>query len=200
LHRAQYQLGGVSNQAPRQAEQVTTLLQAARSGQADAMDRLMALVYDELHRLAERQLRREHQERTLNPTGLVHEAYLKLVSDGPINASNRAHFLGIAARVMRQVLVDAARRRNASKRGGDWVATTLSGGEQAIQVQLDELIALDAALEQIDPRQRQIVEYRFFGGLEESEIAELLNISERTVRREWVKARAWLYQSLYSKP
>jgi RNA polymerase sigma factor (TIGR02999 family) len=190
----------VSNHPRRQSEQVTTLLQAARSGQPDAMDRLIPLVYDELHRLAERQLRREHGERTLNPTGLVHEAYLKLFSDGPVNASNRAHFLGIAARVMRQVLVDAARRRKANKRGGDWIPTTLSGAEQAIEVQLDELIALDAALEQIDPRQRQIVEYRFFGGLEEREIAELLNVSERTVRREWVKARAWLYQSLYSKP
>jgi RNA polymerase sigma factor (TIGR02999 family) len=182
---------------PTLPEQVTELLVAVRSGEAGAWDRLIPLVYHELRELAESQLRQEHGARTLNPTGLVHEAYLKLMAAGTLDASSRAHFLGIAARAMRQVLVDAARRRNASKRGAGWIATTLSGAEQPIEVEIDDLIALDAALEQIDARQRQIVEYRFFGGLEEREIAELLGITERTVRRDWVKARAWLYQQLY---
>jgi len=187
----------MNSDQPTSAHEVTALLQAVRSGQPDALDRLVPLVYQELRALAERQLGREHAARTLNPTALVHEAYLKLAVGGPIDATNRAHFLAIAAHAMRQVLVDTARRRNAGKRGGGWIPTTLGAADQPIETRLDELIALDAALDLIEPRQRQIVEYRFFGGMEEREIAELLDISERTVRREWVKARAWLYQSLY---
>ena len=103
----------------------------------------------------------------------------------------------LAAHAMRQVLVDAARRRGAQKRGGEWERVTLSAAENQLEIRADELLGLDAALEQLEPRQRQVVEYRFFAGLEEAEIAELLGVSDRTVRREWVKARAWLYRELY---
>src|SRR5690606_24294672 len=112
-------------------------------------------------------------------------------------AKDRAHFLAIAARAMRQVLVDEARRRRAGKRGGEPVRTTLAEGRHAVDMDPDELIALDRALEDLEPRQRQVVELRFFSGLEETEIAALLGVSDRTVRREWVRARARLYRSLY---
>ena len=177
--------------------EVTLLLSRARSGDRAALDRLMPLVYTELRALADRQLRREHADRTLHATALVHEVYLKFASGQRIAAHDRAHFLALAAHAMRQVLVDAARRRSAQKRGGAWERVTLSAAENALEFRADELLGLDAALEQLEPRQRQIVEYRFFAGLEEKEIAELLGVSDRTVRREWVKARAWLYRELY---
>jgi RNA polymerase sigma factor (TIGR02999 family) len=176
--------------------EVTRLLDDARRGESDALDRIYPRVYDELRGVAERQLRREQAGHTLHPTALVHEAYMKL-SGGRLEASSRAHFLAIAARAMRQVLVDHARRRGAHKRGGDWHATTLTDGSASIELQPEEIIALDRALEGLDERQRQVVECRFFGGMEESEIAEALGVSERTVRRDWVKARAWLYNELY---
>lgn len=177
--------------------EVTQLLAAARAGDRAALDRIVPLVYDDLRRMAARELRRELGQRTLHPTALVHELWLKLVSGTPVDAESRTHFIGIAARAMRQVLVDQARRRRTAKRGGDWHPTTLGDGDAAVDVDAEEMIALDDALERLDPRQRQIVEMRFFGGLEELEIAELLGISERTVRREWTKARAHLYRSLY---
>lgn len=177
--------------------EVTRLLAAARQGQEGALERIVPLVYDELRRLARRELSREHGARTLQATALVHEAYAKLASGAPPHAEGRAHFLSIAARAMRQVLVDEARRRRTDKRGGDWVRTTLSRGAHAVEVALDDCLALDQALEQLEPRQRQVVEYRFFGGLEEQEIADLLGVTARTVRRDWVKARAWLYRTLY---
>jgi RNA polymerase sigma factor (TIGR02999 family) len=127
----------------------------------------------------------------------VHEAYLKLSGGAGVGAANRAHFLAIAARAMRQVLVDYARRRKAEKRGGGVVSVTLNDGEQGMDVSSDDLLALDDVLEQLEERQRQVVELRFFGGLEEKDIAEALGVSERTVRRDWVKARAWLYRTLY---
>jgi RNA polymerase sigma factor (TIGR02999 family) len=177
--------------------EVTRLLAAARAGDADAMSRLMPLVYEELRVLARKQMGREYGARTLHATALVHEAYIKLAGGSPLDAHNRAHFLGIMARAMRQVLIDAARKRNAQKRGAGASHATLSDGEHAVELELDELLALDAALDGLDERQRQIVEYRFFAGLEEREIADVLGISDRTVRREWVKARAWLYRYLY---
>jgi RNA polymerase sigma factor (TIGR02999 family) len=175
---------------------VTQLLHLVRAGDPQALDRLVPLVYEELRSLAKRELHREQQGHTLHATALVHEAYLKLAGSG-MPASDRAHFLAIAARAMRQVLVDHARRRKAAKRGGEMVRTTLADSGASVNFRPDELIALDAALEKLDPRQRQIVEFRFFAGMGEKEIAEVLGVSDRTVRREWVKARAWLYRALY---
>jgi RNA polymerase sigma factor (TIGR02999 family) len=182
---------------PARHADVTGLLRAARGGDGRALDRLVDVVYGDLRDLAARQLRREGGDRTLHATGLVHEAYVKLAGGGALHAEDRVHFLSIAARAMRQVLVDHARRRRASRRGGGWVRTTLSGRRDGVELDPVELLALDEALESLEARQRQIVELRFFGGLEEREVAEVLGVSERTVRREWVKARARLYRVLY---
>jgi RNA polymerase sigma factor (TIGR02999 family) len=176
--------------------EVTVLLHAVRGGDSQALDRLVPLVYDELRALAQRELNREAPGHTLHATALVHEAYLKLAGGG-LPATDRAHFLAIASRSMRQLLVDHARRRKALKRGGDLVRTTLTDAAGPMNVRPEELIALDEALEKLDPRQRQIVELRFFAGMEEKEIAEVLEVSSRTVRRDWVKARAWLYRYMY---
>lgn len=178
--------------------EVTQLLHAAVGGDREALDRLVPLVYEDLHRLAHRQLNREGGGHTLQTTGLVHEAYMKLAGSR-VSAASRSHFLAIAARAMRQVLVDYARRRKAEKRGSGVAAITLNDGEQGMEVSTDDLLALDEVLDQLEPRQRQVVELRFFGGLEEKDVAEALGISERTVRRDWVKARAWLYRALYPK-
>jgi RNA polymerase sigma factor (TIGR02999 family) len=170
-----------------------------RAGDTEARDRLFPLVYEELRQVARRALRRERPDHTLRPTELVHEAFLKLGA-AEVPWQDRAHFFGIAARAMRQILVDHARRRQAGKRGGGMIATTLEdiGAEQSLPP--EELLALDAALdllEQQDARLRALVEYRFFGGLSDREIAELLQISERTVNRDWAKARAWLHKEVY---
>ncbi|MEJ2502677.1 MAG: sigma-70 family RNA polymerase sigma factor [Gemmatimonadota bacterium] len=180
------------------AGEVTRLLGDVRQGDADALDRIYPFVYEELRGVAARQLRREQPGHTLHPTALVHEAYVKLAGGG-LDASSRSHFLAIAARAMRQVLVDHARRRSAQKRGGEWHATTLTDGSASVELRPEELIALDAALATLEERQRQVVECRFFGGMEEREVAEALGISERTVRRDWVKARAWLYREIYGE-
>jgi RNA polymerase sigma factor (TIGR02999 family) len=176
------------------------LLRALRGGDRDALDRMLPLVYDELRRLAERVLRGEHAPRTLPATGLVHEAYLKLAGGDRLDAADRAHFLALAARAMRQVLVDHARRRHAARRGGDWIPTTLTEGLRGTDFKPEELLALNEALDALDARQRQVVECRFFAGMEEREIAAALGITERTVRRDWLKARAWLYRRLYEAP
>ena len=176
---------------------VTRLLEAARAGDSQALDQLMPLVYDELRNVARRRLGVERAGHTLRPTELVHEAYLKLAGGAAAAAADRAHFLAIASRAMRQVLVDHARRKKALKREGEWVRTTLGDGNDALEFNPEEMLALDTALEELDPRQRQVVEYRFFGGMEEKEIAEVLGVTDRTVRRDWVKARAWLYKTLY---
>ncbi len=177
--------------------EVTRLLEAAEAGDRGALDRLVPLVYEDLRRMAHWQLDREGGGHTLQTTGLIHEAYLKLAGGGSVSASSRAHFLAIAARAMRQVLVDYARRRKAAKRGGGVISVTLGDEPQPADASAEDLLALDEALEQLDPRQRQVIECRFFGGMEEKDIAAALGVSERTVRRDWVKARAWLYQSLY---
>jgi len=176
--------------------EVTQILASLRAGDHDALDRLFPLVYGELRVLARRQLRRGAPGDTLQATGLVHEAYLKLASADALNAESRGHFFAIAARAMRQVLVDQARARHAQKRGGGWLRTTLNDGHDAVDLGASDFLALTEALDELDPRQRQVVDYRFFAGLEEQEIAAILGISERTVRREWVKARAWLFRSL----
>jgi RNA polymerase sigma factor (TIGR02999 family) len=177
--------------------EVTRLLEAAEAGDSSALDRLVPLIYEDLRRVAHRQLDREGGGHTLQTTALIHEAYLKLAGSGSVSASSRAHFLAIAARAMRQVLVDYARRRKAAKRGGGVISVTLGDEAQPADASAEDLLALDEALEQLDPRQRQVIECRFFGGMEEKDIAAVLGVSERTVRRDWVKARAWLYQSLY---
>ena len=180
--------------------EVTRLLGEAREGSDDALDRVLPLIYDELRRLARNEMRKEAAGHTLHATELVHEAYLKLSSGREISAENRPHLLAMACRAMRQLLVDHARGRQAKKRGGEWRRTTLTDGPVSMETSPEELLALDAALEDLEPRQRQVVECRFFGGMEESEIALALDVSERTVRRDWVKARAWLYARLYPEP
>jgi len=180
---------------------VTRLLHAARDGDASAFDRLMPLVYTELKQVAGRALHREYADRAPRTTALVHELYLKLVDQAQIDWHGRAHFFTIAARAMRQILVDHARKRNAKKRGGDWQRTTLVENLLASEAKWDDVIALDDALDQldaVDSRLRQVVEYRFFGGMTEKEIAGVLDVSTRTVQRDWAKARAWLYDVLYA--
>jgi RNA polymerase sigma factor (TIGR02999 family) len=185
----------VASAAARTGE-VTRLLRAARDGDAHAIDRIVPLVYEDLRRLARRQLGRQFGSQSVRPTELVHEAYVKLSKGGAEAASDRSHFFAIAARAMRQVLVEDARNRHAMKRGGSWKRATLSGGHWVVDLDVDELLTLNDALDALDARQRQVVECRFFGGMEEREIAEVLGVTERTVRRDWVKARAWLYRAL----
>lgn len=180
--------------------EVTRLLRAAHEGEPGALERLIPLVYEDLRRLARRQLGHEYVERTLSPTALVHESYLKLGA-GAMVAGDRAHFLAIAGRAMRQVLVDHARDRKAAKRGGGvWERTTLTDGVWVGEFDPDGMLALDEGLAKLEPRQREVVECRFFGGMEEHEIAVALGVSERTVHRDWVKARAWLYRYFYPEP
>jgi RNA polymerase sigma-70 factor (ECF subfamily) len=180
--------------------EVTQLLRASRAGDRAALDRVVPLVYDDLRRAARRQLaRRRGGAQSVQPTTLVHEAYLKLAGNAP-SATDRGHFLAIAAHAMRQVLVDRARARHAAKRGPDWVRTTLTDGAWSTELDTATLLALDDALERLDPRQRQVVECRFFAGLDDAEIAEALGITTRTVRRDWVKARAWLHRWLAEAP
>ncbi len=176
---------------------VTRLLNAAKAGDDMALDRVLPLIYDELRRLARRQVAKEASGHTLHATELVHEAYLKLSGGGGPEAVNRAHLLAMASRAMRQLLVDHARARKAVKRGGEWRRTTLNDGPAVRHLDPEDLLTLNEALEDLEPRQRQVVECRFFGGMEEGEIAEALGVSERTVRRDWVKARAWLYARMY---
>lgn len=179
---------------------VTRLLHAARDGDVAAFDRLMPLVYDELKQVAGRQLRHEYAGPAPRPTVLVHELYLKLVDQAQIDWHGRAHFFSIAARAMRQILIDHARRRNAKKRGGDWQRVPLADRLLADDARWEELLALDDALDRLDAldeRMRKVVEYRFFGGMTEREVASVLDVSARTVQRDWVKARAWLYNELY---
>lgn len=177
--------------------EVTRLIEAVRGGDRAALDELLPHLYEELRGIARAQVRRVGGSATLQATAVVHEAYFKLARSGAIAASDRSHFLAIAAAAMRQVLVDHARAVLARKRGGGWHQTTLTAGSQSYEFRPVDLIALDRALDGLDERQRRIVECRYFGGLEETEIAEVLGVSDRTVRRDWVKARAWLYAALY---
>jgi len=183
------------------AEEVTALLRNVKNGDREAFDRLLPKVYGELRRVAERQLWRERQGHTLRATALVHEVYLKLVDQAQVEWQGRAHFLAVSARAMRQILIDHARRKAAEKRGGDWERTTLGSGEGfGVEMSMEDLLALDQALEdleKLEPRLRQVVEYRFFGGMTEQQISEVLGVTTRTVQRDWVKARAWLYKELY---
>ena len=184
-------------------EDVTRLLAEWQRGRdAAALDRLLPLVYDELRRIARRRLRAERTGHTLQTAALVHEAYLRLVDQQGATIQNRAHFLAIAAQLMRQILVDHARRRRAGKRGGG-MAMTIALDQDVIPVGPPDvdLLALDESLEKlaaIDPRQSRIVEMRFFAGLDVEEIAEAIGVSPATVRRDWAMAKAWLYRRLSS--
>jgi RNA polymerase sigma factor (TIGR02999 family) len=180
------------------ADQLTVLLRESASGDTDARERLYRAVYPELRRLA-RQLRRRGAGETLATTALVHEAYLKLAGGRPVEWQDRTHFFGVAARAMRQVIVDSARRRLASKRGAGHTAVSLDEALAAASVRPAELLALDEALdrlERISPRRVRIVESRFFAGLTAPEIAEFLSVSVATVEREWRASRAWLATQL----
>lgn len=177
---------------------VARLIAAAARGDRGALDELLPVVYEELKAAARRQMRRERADHTLRATALVHEAYVKLAgSDLP--ARDRAGILALAGRAMRQVLVDHARARRREKRGGGWVRTTLGPAHASVDADPAEILALDDALETLEPRQRQVVESRYFAGLDEAETARALGVSVRTVRREWVKARARLYAVLYAE-
>lgn len=178
---------------------VSQLLIAWNKGDRAAQDELMQLVYDELRRLARSYLRRERPDHTLQPTALVHEAYLKLVDQKSVNWQNRAHFFGIAALMMRRILVNYAEGRRAAKRGGDAGRLSLSAIDRLAGQQELDLIALDDALKslaEIDPQQSRIVELRYFGGLTIEEIAEVAGISVATVNREWSIARAYLRRQI----
>lgn len=168
-------------------------------GDQQAFDRLVPLVYDELRRLARNYLRRERPDHTLQPTALVHEAYLRLANHIEVRCNSRAHFFGIAARLMRQILVEHARSRNAMKRGGIATKVTLSKAAAFFSERSSDLLALDDALNalaHIDPEKARIVELRFFSGLTIDETAEALGISSATVTRQWRLARAWLYRRI----
>lgn len=181
------------------AGEVTRTLAALRDGDTGALDRLFPLVYGELRRTADLLLNREFEAHTLQPTALVHEVYLKLARSGAPDAESRAHFLGIAARAMRQVLVDHARKRKAAKRGKGEAFVTLGEHADAAAPDAESMLALDDALQRLgrlDARLAQVVELRFFGGLTEEQVAATLGVTSRTVQRDWAKARAWLHAQI----
>ena len=182
------------------AGHITEILAAVNEGGRPDFDRLFPLVYEQLRRIAARQLRREHPGHTLVATALVHEAYLKLADHARVTWQGRAHFFAIAARAMRQILVDHARKKSAGKRGGDCRRTTLGDEGFGRDLSPEDLLALDQALERLaalKQRLTQIVELRFFGGMTEKEVAEALGVPKRTIQRDWARARAWLYKELY---
>ena len=177
---------------------VTTLLRAWRAGDAGALDRLIPLVHEELHRLAQGYMRGERPDHTLQATALVNEAYLRLV-DAAVDWKDRAHFFAVAATTMRRILVSHARGRLAAKRGQGGIAVTLCEDHAVVAARDTDLLALDealAALERIDPRQSRIVELRYFAGLTIEETAGALGVSPATVKLDWSLARAWLFREL----
>lgn len=178
---------------------VTELLHAWSDGDKTALDQLLPVVYDELRRQASRYLRREAEGHTLQTTALVNEAYLRLVDQKNIRWQNRAQFFGIAAQLMRRILVDHARAKHRAKRGGHDLRVTLDDAVAIAANQEIDLIALDAALDrlaQIDEQQSKVVEMRFFSGLNVEETAEALRVSPATVKRDWNVAKAWLYREM----
>lgn len=179
--------------------EITRLLEQLREGDGTALDRLLPLVYDELRAIAHRQLRHQRPGHTLDTTALVHEAYLKLVDQSRVESTDRAHFFGIAGRAMRQILIDHARKHGTLKRGRRWRRVPLDEPVLAVEEQADVLLALDdalARLSEFNERLTRVVECRFFAGMTEPETAAALAVSERTVRRDWLKARLWLYGEL----
>ncbi|HSE19267.1 MAG TPA: sigma-70 family RNA polymerase sigma factor [Pyrinomonadaceae bacterium] len=183
---------------PHQHE-ITQLLAEWREGNQSALDELYPLVYDELHRLARRYMSRERKGHTLQTTALINEAYVRLVDQKNVQWANRSHFFAISAQIMRRILIDHARRRAYAKRGGGARPVSLDEAAAVVPDQSEELLRLDEALKnlaEMDSRRSQVVELRYFGGLNNEEIAGVLHISENTVTRDWNMARAWLYQQL----
>jgi RNA polymerase sigma factor (TIGR02999 family) len=179
--------------------EITQLLSRLKDGDRDAESQLVDLVYQWLHQLALRLMAGERRDNSLQATALVHEVYLRLVQPATADLNDRGHFMAVAARVMRRVLVDHARAQGAAKRGGQQVRVDLEEGALIDPNRAEEVLAIDQCLQrlgELDPRQRDIVELRFFAGLSEREIAEVLAVSERTIRREWSVARAWLLTCL----
>jgi RNA polymerase sigma factor (TIGR02999 family) len=190
-------------QPNRSRGDVTSLLHAWAGGDLRARDQLMLVVYEELRRRAAAKLRRERPGHVLQPTALVHEAYLRLVGQRHTDWQNRAHFFAVASEMMRRILVDHARRRQMAKRSGGWARVTLD--EPVVQCEPPDvdLLDLDAALSELtafDARKSRVAELRFFGGLSLDEIAQELGISRATVEREWQAARAWLYRRVTREP
>ncbi len=178
--------------------EITKLLDDYTNGNREVLDKLLPLVYGELRRLAHSYLRNERQNLTLQTTALVHEAYLKLIDQRSVNFQNRSQFFALSAQAMRRILIDNARRHTAEKRGSGEKVFLEDIGEIAVKANQD-LIELDLALqelEEFDPKQAKIIELRYFGGLTIEETAEVLKISESTVKREWIMARAWLFEKL----
>ena len=178
--------------------EVTRLLRQLRSGDEDAAGKLISAVYGELRQVAGRAMRGERPGHTLQPTALVHEAFLKLAGGAGVEWRDRAHFFGVAARVMREILVDYARQRGAAKRGNG-ARITLDDSLLISEDRLGDVVAIDEVvrrLEALDARQGHIVELRFFGGLSVEEVAEVMQISTPTVKREWQSAKAWLHREL----
>ena len=182
------------------SQAITQLLIAWSDGRREALDDLMPIVYADLRRLAGGYMRREPADHALQPTALVHEAYVRLIDQKQVKWRNRAHFFGVAAGMMRRILVDSARKRRAGKRGGDWERVTLAGDEPAANGRAEiDVLALHEALERLaefDPQQERIVELRYFGGLTIEETAEVIGISPATVVREWTIAKVWLRTDL----
>jgi RNA polymerase sigma factor (TIGR02999 family) len=184
--------------APASPGEVTRLLLAWRGGDRGALERLIPLVYGELHRMAERYLRRERRGHTLQPTAIVNEAYLKLMGRGSVDWQDRAHFFAVASNSMRLILLEHARRRDAKKRGGQG-ARYLLDTVVMTEPRAVDLLALDDALARLtalDPELGRVVELRFFGGLTEEEVAEVLSVSSRTVKRRWLAAKTFLFREL----
>lgn len=180
--------------------QITQMLIELTDGNAEVVERILPHIYDELRRLAGSYLRRERSDHTLQPTALVHEAYIKLIDQKKVKWQNRAHFFGIAAQVMRRILMDHARKHNADKRGGDYEKLPIE--EEILVVSHEksaELIALDDALQalaELDEQKAKIVELRYFGGLSIEETAEVMGVSVPTINRQWRMAKAWLYSQV----
>ena len=180
-------------------QEITQLLVAWNQGDAAALEQLTPLVHKELHRLAKRYMAGERPGHLLQTTALVNEAYLRLIDWRNVEWQNRAHFFGLAAQIMRRILVDFARARNREKRGGDALQVSLSEAANVALERSADLVALDdalQALEKLDPRQARVVELRFFAGLSLEETSEALNVSLSTVRRDWSLAEAWLFREL----
>ncbi len=180
-------------------QNITLLLEDCVNGKKEAINELLPLVYNELKRISSKYLHDEYRNHTMQTTELVHEAYIKLVGGQVINWQNRAHFFGIAANSMRQILVDYARKRNSQKRGAGKTHLSLDNAEEIIFDTEDDIIALDEAikkLEAFDPDLSKVVELRFFAGLKVEETAKVLNCSTAKVKREWSLAKAWLFREL----
>ncbi len=182
-----------------ESESITELLKKATDGNPEAKSRLIVRVYDELRHLAAYHLRAEHPGHTLQPTALVHEAFMRLAQQPNANWQDRAHFFAVASQSMRRILVDHARARRAEKRGGDADRVTFTEGIAGFEERTLDVLTVHEALnrlEKLNARQSRIVELRFFGGLSLEEVAVVLDVSERTIKRDWAFARAWLHSQL----